>query len=171
MMRKIVLAVLVLLSIASLCHAKVETPNNPRWLLWDGDMKTFDAWIDKDTLVYGNCKYLGAEHSHHKGVLYWVKVIEYDKNQEHLMRSEMDFECSIERLIEGISFDGDRNTINEATKPSPEINRIYPDTRSEIAKNQLYKIGPYNKDKKAAKKTLEYWLEDTEKFKAEKNKK
>ena len=28
MMRKIVLAVLVLLSIASLCHAKVETPTS-----------------------------------------------------------------------------------------------------------------------------------------------
>ena len=170
-MRKIVLAVLVLMSIASLCHAKVETPNNPRWLLWDGDKKTFDVWIDRDTLVYENCKYLGAEHSGHKGVLCWIKILEYDKNQEHLVRSEIDFECSIERLIEGIGFDGERNTIDEAKKPFPKINRIYPDTRMEVLKNQLYKIGPYNKDKKAAKQALEYWLEDTEKFKAEKNKK
>lgn len=170
-MRKIVLAVLLLMSIASLCHAKVETPNNPRWLLWDGDKKTFDVWVDRDTLVYKNCKYLGAEHSGHKGVLCWVKVLEYDKDQEHLVRSEIDFECSIERLIEGIGFDGERNTIDEAKKPFPKINRIYPDTRMEVLKNQLYKIGPYNKDKKAAKQALEYWLEDTEKFKAEKNKK
>lgn len=170
-MRKIVLAVLVLMSIASLCHAELKMPTNQRWLLLDGEHDIMDIWVDKNTLAYENCKYLGIEHIRHKGVRYWLKALDYKNNEERFAHFETDLECSIETIIEGVTYDDNRNVLQKQTVPLNQLIKIYPDSRGEYLMNQLNKIGPYNKNKKDAKKTLESWLKDTEDYKAEKNKK
>lgn len=170
-MRKIILALLTFIGLTSVCYAEVKMPTDPRWLFCDGKHGVHEIWVDINTVKYGPCKHIGVEHRKHKGVIYWSRILDYEKDIELNTLQEMDLECGIERPLNGIMMDGNGKTIEKADHISPNIRYIYPETVAEIIQKHLLQVSPYNKNKKDASKALLIWQMDTNIYRQEVEKK
>ena len=110
-MKKIILIALFLLAFMPTAFAKVQVPEDNRWVYLAGDKKQEDTWMDMYTMEFGKSLKSDYRHKEHKFARLWFMRNLYSDDRRIIAFYEFDLQCRTIRRLSVTSYDGNGNVL------------------------------------------------------------